>query len=99
MKGDMLALTNADEVEVQRMLTIGREHGQITVGAYNAPREIVLTGTLPALQAVAPLCQSRRLNVGGPWHSPLMEEAKPKLAAALGRLCIRQQYPSCHLWD
>ena len=89
-EGDMLALTNADEVEVQRMLTIGREHGQITVGAYNAPREIVLTGTLPALQAVAPLCQSRRLNVGGPWHSPLMEEAKPKLAAALGRLCIRQ---------
>lgn len=89
-KGDMLALTNTDEVQVQRMLAIGREHGQITVGAYNAPREIVLTGTLPALQAVAPLCQSRRLNVGGPWHSPLMEEAKPKLAAALGRLSIRQ---------
>ena len=90
-EGDMLALTNTDEVQVQRMLAIGREHGQITVGAYNAPREIVLTGTLPALQAVAPLCQSRRLNVGGPWHSPLMEAAKPKLAAALGRLCIRQQ--------
>lgn len=90
-EGDMLALTDIDAVGLQRMLTIGRKHGQLTVGAYNAPREVVLTGTLPALQAVAPLCQSRRLNVGGPWHSPLMEEAKPDLAAALGRLCINQQ--------
>lgn len=90
-EGDMLALTDIDAVGLQQMLTIGKQHGQLTVGAYNAPREVVLTGTLPALQAVAPLCQSRRLNVGGPWHSPLMEEAKPDLAAALDRLCIRQQ--------
>ena len=89
-EGDMLALTDIDADGVQQMLTIGRTHGRLSVGAYNAPREIVLTGTLPALQAVAPLCRSRRLNVGGPWHSPLMEEAKPKLAAALGRLCISQ---------
>ena len=90
-EGDMLALTDIDADGVQQMLTIGQAHGPLTVGAYNAPQEVVLTGTLPALQAVAPLCQSRRLNVGGPWHSPLMEEAKPDLAAALGRLCIRQQ--------
>ena len=87
-EGDMLALTDTDTAEVQRMLTIGREHGQITVGAYNAPREVVLTGTLPALQAVTPLCQSRRLNIGGPWHSPLMEGAKAGFATALDKLCI-----------
>ena len=90
-EGDMLALTDIDADGLQQILTIGRKHGQLTVGAYNAPREVVLTGTLPALQAVAPFCQSRRLNVGGPWHSPLMEAAKPELAAALGRVCIRQQ--------
>lgn len=90
-EGDMLALTDIDAAELQQMLAIGRKHGQLTVGAYNTPREVVLTGTLPALQAVATLCQSRRLNVGGPWHSPLMEAAKPELAAALGRVCIRQQ--------
>lgn len=89
-EGDMLALTDIDADGVQQMLTIGQAHGPLTVGAYNAPREVVLTGTLPALQAVAPLCQSRRLNVGGPWHSPLMGEAKPELAAALARLCIRK---------
>lgn len=89
-EGDMLALTDIDAAEAQRMLTIGQGHGHITVGAYNAPREVVLTGTLPALQVVAPLCQSRRLNVGGPWHSPLMEEAKPELAAALNTVCIKQ---------
>ena len=89
-EGDMLALTDIDADGVQQMLTIGQAHGPLTVGTYNTPREVVLTGTLPALQAVAPLCRSRRLNVGGPWHSPLMEEAKPELAAALGRLCIKQ---------
>ena len=89
-EGDMLALTDIDADGVQQLLTIGQAHGSLTVGAYNAPQEVVLTGTLPALQVVAPLCQSRRLNVGGPWHSPLMEEAKPELAAALGRLCIKQ---------
>ena len=88
--GDMLALTDIDADRVQQMLTIGQTHGPLSVGAYNAPREVVLTGTLPALQAVAPLCQSRRLNVGGPWHSPLMEGAKPELAAALDKVCIRQ---------
>ena len=89
-EGDMLALTNIDADGVQQMLTTGQTHGRLTVGAYNAPQEVVLTGTLPALQAVAPLCQSRRLNVGGPWHSPLMEAAKPEFATALGRLCIKQ---------
>ena len=89
-EGDMLALTDIDVNGVQQMLTIGQAHGPLTVGAYNAPREVVLTGTFPALQAVAPLCHSRRLNVGGPWHSPLMEAAKPELAAALARLCIRK---------
>lgn len=88
-EGDMLALTDIDADGVQQMLTIGRTHGPLSVGAYNAPREVVLTGTLPALQAVAPLYQSRRLNVGGPWHSPLMEAAKPELATALGNLCVK----------
>lgn len=88
-EGDMLALTDIDTDGVQQMLTIGQTHGRLSVGAYNAPREVVLTGTLPALQAVAPLCQSRRLNVGGPWHSPLMEAAKPELSTALRSLCVK----------
>jgi [acyl-carrier-protein] S-malonyltransferase len=88
--GGMLALTDIDEVGLQRMLAIGRAHGKLDVAAYNAPREVVLTGTLSALQAVAPLCQSKRLNVGGPWHSPLMEEAKPEFAVALEALPIQQ---------
>jgi [acyl-carrier-protein] S-malonyltransferase len=89
-EGGMLALTDIDETGLQRMLAIGRAKGRLDPAAYNAPREVVLTGTLPALQAVAPLCQSRRLNVAGPWHSPLMEEAKPEFAAALQALPIRQ---------
>ncbi|MCI0692270.1 ACP S-malonyltransferase [candidate division KSB1 bacterium] len=89
-EGGMLALTDIDEARLQRMLAIGGAKGRLEVAAYNAPREVVLTGTLPALQAVAPLCQSRRLNVSGPWHSPLMEEAKPEFATALETLPIGQ---------
>jgi len=89
-EGGMLALTDIEEAGLQHMLAIGRAQGRLDVAAYNAPREVVLTGTLPALQAVAPLCQSRRLNVAGPWHSPLMEEAKPEFAAALKSLSIGQ---------
>jgi [acyl-carrier-protein] S-malonyltransferase len=89
-EGGMLALTDIDEAGLQRILAIGRANGRLDPAAFNAPREVVLTGTLPALQAVARLCQSRRLNVAGPWHSPLMEEAKPEFAAALQTLPLRQ---------
>jgi len=89
-EGGMLALTDIDETGLQHMLAIGRAKGRLDAAAYNAPREVVLTGTLTALQAIAPLCQSRRLNVAGPWHSPLMEEAKPEFAAALKSLSIGQ---------
>ena len=89
-EGGMLALTDIDEAALQRVLAIGRAKGRLDLGAYNAPREVVLTGALPALQAVACLCPSRRLDVAGPWHSPLMEKAKPALAAALEALPIGQ---------
>jgi [acyl-carrier-protein] S-malonyltransferase len=89
-EGGMVALTDIDETGLQRVLAIGRAKGGLDPAVYNAPREVVITGTLPALQAVVPLCQSRRLNVTGPWHSPLMEEAKPEFAAALQALSIRQ---------
>lgn len=89
-EGGMLALTDIDEAGLLRMLAIGRAKGRLDPAAYNAPREVVVSGTLPALQAVAPLCQSHRLNVAGPWHSPLMEEAKPEFAAALEALPIVQ---------
>ena len=89
-EGGMLALTDIDEVGLERLLAIGRKKGRLDLAAYNAPREVVLTGTLPALQAVMPLCQSTRLNVGGPWHSPLMDEAKSDFAAALEALTIEK---------
>lgn len=89
-KGGMLALTNIDEAGLQKLLAIGKEKGQLSVGAFNSPQEVVLTGSLQALKVVAPLCQSRRLNVEGAWHSPFMEEAKPEFAAALSDIQIGQ---------
>lgn len=90
-KGGMLALTDIDEVELETVLAMGRMQGRLDPAAYNAPREVVLTGSDSALRAVAPLSVSRRLNVAGPWHSPLMEEAKPEFAAAIAVLPPRMQ--------
>lgn len=89
--GGMLALTNIAEEDLQKILALGNEKGQLYVGAYNSPQEVVLTGSLPAIEGVAHLYQSHRLNVEGAWHSPFMEEAKPEFDAALMDLQIGQQ--------
>lgn len=85
-RGGMLALTDVDDAGLEHLLEIGRMHGQVTVALYNAPREIVLSGSLPALAAIAALCRSRSLPVEGAWHSPLMEQAKNDFAAGLSAL-------------
>ena len=81
--GSMLAIADVPSDALDSTLQIGRAHGTISVGAYNAPSELVLTGSLSALDAVAARCKSRRLAVEGAWHSPLMEGAKTEFASAL----------------
>lgn len=94
--GGMLAVNDLDDAELASVLASARQSGQIWIGAYNSPREIVLTGSRAALQAAAPRCRSRRLAVEGAWHSPLMEEAKQAFAAALQTSAFRQG-PAAHL--
>ena len=76
LEGGMVAFTDMDETSLHHVLDAGRSVGALDPALFNAPREVVLTGTLSAIRAVMPLGKSRRLQVEGPWHSPLMNKAK-----------------------
>jgi [acyl-carrier-protein] S-malonyltransferase len=81
--GGLLALRSGDEERVERALELGRASGAIAVGAVNAPDEVVLTGDLAALRAVAAAFPSTRVPVAGPWHSDAMTGAVEDLRTAL----------------
>jgi [acyl-carrier-protein] S-malonyltransferase len=76
--GGLLALLDGTEATVRAALALG-----VTVGAINAPDEVVLTGDDAALRAVAAAFRARRLAVTGAWHGPAMAGAVEELRAAL----------------
>jgi [acyl-carrier-protein] S-malonyltransferase len=81
--GGLLALLDGRADALEEALAVGRAHGEIEVGAVNAPDEIVLAGDDAALRAVAAALPSRRLPVAGAWHGPAMRGAVEELRAAL----------------
>ncbi|HEV8151911.1 MAG TPA: ACP S-malonyltransferase [Solirubrobacteraceae bacterium] len=85
--GGMVALLGGDAVAVRALaLRLG-----LTVANDNAPGQVVLSGSLEAIAAAEEAAReetgarARRLDVGGAFHSPLMEPAAERLAAALAR--------------
>ncbi len=56
---------------------------------YNCPGQVVISGTIPGVEAACELMlkagakRALKLNVGGAFHSPLMEPAREELAAAI----------------
>ncbi len=84
--GSMVAVLGEDDDAV---LATAREHG-LTVANDNAPGQIVLSGALAAVEAVdaGPL-RTRRLDVSGAFHSPLMAPAAEELAVALEQIEVR----------
>ncbi len=80
--GAMLALIADDRNKVLQGI---REHGPaagLTLANDNSPDQFVLSGESRAVEEAArfiadrSLGRSRRLNVAGPWHSPLMRGAR-----------------------
>ena len=62
--------------------------GYLTIANYNAPTQTVISGDLPAIEALHSLCLERsvsatRLEVSGAFHSRLMEPAQELLGDAL----------------
>jgi [acyl-carrier-protein] S-malonyltransferase len=87
-RGGMSAILGLEAARVREILRT-HELAQVTLANYNSPTQIVISGNLDEVQAAggAMLAGGAKrvvpLNVSGAWHSPLMEPALERLAAAV----------------
>ncbi len=90
-RGSMVALIGADEAQAHQVCEIARE-GEVLVPAnYNAPGQIVLSGSAGACGRVPAAAEkvgvkATPLTVAGAFHSPLMQPAADRLRAALAEV-------------
>lgn len=90
--GTMLAMLGGDDAAVRALAArLG-----LTVANDNAPGQLVLSGAVDAVDAAEEVARdetgarARRLDVSGAFHSPLMEPAADRLAAALAQVDVRE---------
>ncbi|MHA1571046.1 MAG: ACP S-malonyltransferase [Alphaproteobacteria bacterium] len=93
--GSMAAVVGLDEATIESCCLEASAGEDVVVPAnYNSPGQVVVSGSLPALDRAADLLTQRgakrviRLAVSGAFHSPLMAPAKERLAAELKRTPI-----------
>ena len=81
----MAAVIGASYGDLTELLS-GTE--EVFLANYNAPNQIVISGTARGLSKAEELCKAKgirrviRLKVSGPFHSPLLEEARVEFAEA-----------------
>jgi [acyl-carrier-protein] S-malonyltransferase len=80
------------------------EVGEVVVAAnYNSPGQLVISGSIRGVElaceklAAAGARRALKLNVGGAFHSPLMEPAKVELEAAIA--ATRFNEPQCPVYQ
>ncbi|MCK5846473.1 MAG: ACP S-malonyltransferase [Bacteroidales bacterium] len=98
----MAAIIGMEDTVVEK--TISKIKGEIVVAAnYNCPGQIVISGSIKGIDiAVEKLTEAgarraMKLNVGGAFHSPLMEPAKKELAAAIAK--TKFSSPICPIYQ
>lgn len=84
--GAMAALLRLDEATVAKLCD--EAPGVVVPANFNAPGQIVVSGQQAAVEAVCAAAEQARgrvlrLNVSGPFHSPLMQPAAEAMAAEL----------------
>jgi [acyl-carrier-protein] S-malonyltransferase len=78
-------------------------NGVVVAANYNCPGQIVISGEVEAVDAAceqlkaAGAKRALRLNVGGAFHSPLMESAREELAKAIAEAPITR--PVCPVYQ
>lgn len=84
-------------LEPERVREVCEEtFGEVSVANYNCPTQTVITGEAQAVVRASDACSkagAKRvvpLNVSGPFHSPLLQEAGKKLEKALERISISE---------
>jgi [acyl-carrier-protein] S-malonyltransferase len=101
-RGGMVALIGANEAQAGEICQQASK-GQVLVCAnFNAPDQIVLSGDATACQravevAAAMNLKASPLTVAGAFHSPLMQPAADRMAAALDHASF--QKPNISVWS
>jgi [acyl-carrier-protein] S-malonyltransferase len=94
----MLALIGADEPQAQSVCDEARGTDVLVCANFNAPGQIVLSGSKSAIERAATIATGKGLRaaplaVAGAFHSPLMAPAADRLGQALAKTSIRE--PRC----
>ena len=97
----MAAILGLDDATVEN---ICRDIAEVVVPAnYNCPGQLVISGTIEGIDQACELLtkagakRALKLNVGGAFHSPLMEPARAELQAAIEATTIHQ--PICPIYQ
>ena len=98
----MAAVLGLEDAKVEEICTSITD--EIVVPAnYNCPGQLVISGSVPGIHKACELMKSAGakralvLQVGGAFHSPLMEPARTELAAAIEATTFAQ--PSCPVYQ
>jgi [acyl-carrier-protein] S-malonyltransferase len=86
--GAMTALLGTGQEEAARLCVEARDGDVLLVANENSPQQVVISGSVPAIERAEALASRRRiravrLKVAGAFHSPLMEPALAPLSAAI----------------
>lgn len=93
--GGMMAVMTPERERVLEWLAASAPGDRVVLANDNAPDQIVLSGTLEALEQCASaiarekLGTCRRLAVAGPWHGPFLQEARRHFATFLEAVPFR----------
>ena len=100
----MAAVLRLDDAKVEEICAEISASGETVVPAnYNCPGQLVISGTIPGIDIA---CEKMKeagakralvLQVGGAFHSPLMEPAREQLAAAI--LATEFKTPICPIYQ
>jgi [acyl-carrier-protein] S-malonyltransferase len=86
--GAMSALLGVGAEDASALCDRARDGDVLLVANENSPQQVVISGSVPAIERAEALCAERRiravrLQVAGAFHSPLMEPAVPPLREAI----------------
>lgn len=93
--GTMTALLGVGTEDASELCDLARGQDVLLVANENSPQQVVLSGSIPAIERAEVLAAERRiravrLKVAGAFHSPLMEPAVDQLSGAIDGVSFTQ---------
>lgn len=101
VEGTMAAIVGLDDEVIEKIC--GEIEEVVVPANYNCPGQLVISGSVAGIEKAVEQLQAagaRRaivLNVGGAFHSPLMQPAKDKLKAAIENTVFKT--PTCPVYQ